>query len=328
MKLVDVVAAYRDAGLCVLPAIAAEKRPTLKGWKAYQSRLPTNEELGRWFADANALCLVCGVVSGNLEMLDFDLAGEAFEAWHHAVETANPELLARLIIEQSPSGGRHVVYRCRSAVSGNLKLAQRRQVVDGPDEVTICGKRYQPRQDRDGSWHVLLTLIETRGEGGLFLCAPTPHYELLQGDFADLPVLTPSERELLLEAAWGLNQCVPEPVTPPTLSTAPADGRPGDDFNRRGDVRAVLQRHGWALAQAGDNQYWRRPGKTSGWTRHAQERRLLRLLQRRRALRTEPCLLAVLGLRHARPWRRFRVRSVSAPQSGVWKRSATGGERS
>ena len=34
----------------------------------------------------------------------------------------------------------------------------------------------------------------------------------------------------------------------------------------RGDVRAVLQRHGWALAQAGDNQYWRRPGKTAGWS--------------------------------------------------------------
>ena len=74
----------------------------------------------------------------HLEMLDFDLGGEAFEAWHQAVETADPDLLARLIIEQSPSGGRHVVYRCQSAVSGNLKLAQRRQVVDGPDEVTIC----------------------------------------------------------------------------------------------------------------------------------------------------------------------------------------------
>ena len=27
-----------------------------------------------------------------------------------------------------------------------------------------------------------------------------------------------------------------------------------------------LQRHGWALAKAGDNEYWRRPGKTSGWS--------------------------------------------------------------
>ena len=59
-------------------------------------------EVDRWFADAEAVCLICGAVSGNLEMLDFDLGGEAFEAWRQAVEAANPSLLARLVIEQSP----------------------------------------------------------------------------------------------------------------------------------------------------------------------------------------------------------------------------------
>ena len=42
--------------------------------------------------------------------------------------------------------------------------------------------------------------------------------------------------------------------------------RPGDDFNTRGDVRAVLQKHGWTSLdiQPGGNEYWRRPGKTEG----------------------------------------------------------------
>jgi predicted DNA-binding transcriptional regulator AlpA len=44
-------------------------------------------------------------------------------------------------------------------------------------------------------------LIETRGEGGLFLCAPTPGYTLLQGTFANVPLLTAAERETLIEAA-------------------------------------------------------------------------------------------------------------------------------
>lgn len=266
MNLAEVANTYIRAGLCALPARAAKKRPTVPTWKPYQERLPSGAEIARWFTDADAVCLVCGAVSGNLELLDFDLAGEAFEAWQQAVDTADASLLARLVIEQSPSGGWHVVYRCESPISGNLKLAERRQLVDGPDDVTIAGKSYRPRQDADGSWHVLLTLIETRGEGGLFLCAPTPGYELFQGNFAGLSVLTEGERELLLETAWGLNQCLPEPVAPPMNSTTTADGRPGDDFNARGDVRAVLQRHGWALAQAGDNEYWRRPGKTSGWS--------------------------------------------------------------
>jgi hypothetical protein len=266
MNLTKAAEAYRRAGLCALPARVQEKRPALSGWKAYQARLPTEDEIARWFGDAGGLCLICGAVSGNIEMLDFDLGGEAFPAWCEAVAGENPDLLARLVIEQSPSGGRHVVYRSQSSVSGSLKLAQRRQTVDGAEEVTIAGKKYRPRQYANGIWYVLLTLIETRGEGGLFLCAPTPGYELLQGDFANLPLLTEAERELLLAAAWASNQCLPEPVAEPVATSTTTEGRPGDDFNQRGDVRSVLQRHGWALAQAGENEYWRRPGKTSGWS--------------------------------------------------------------
>ena len=266
MSIRDTVIDYRQAGLCVLPAILAQKRPAVSSWKVFQTRMPTEIEVSRWFEQDQAVCLICGAISGNLEMLDFDLGGEAFQAWYDAVERADPDLLSRLVIEQSPSGGWHVAYRCQAPVCGNMKLAHRRQIVDGPDEVAIGGKSYRPRQDADGQWYVLLTLIETRGEGGLFLCAPTPGYELLQGDFAELPVLDESQRDLLLEAAWSLNEHVPEPVNQSGSTSESADGRPGDDFNERGDVRAVLRRHGWTLVKGGDNEYWRRPGKTSVWS--------------------------------------------------------------
>jgi hypothetical protein len=242
--------------------------------------LPTLEEVTAWFdGPQSGLCLVCGGVSGNLEMLDFDLGGEAFQAWYELVRTRNAPLLARLVIEQSPSGGWHVVYRCHEPVSGNLKLAERKQIAPGPDPVTIAGKTYKPRCDADGRWYVLLTLIETRGEGGLFLCSPTPGYELLQGDLAELPTLSEAERETLLEAAWSLGEHDETEASAPireatdekcsSSDPSPAadrapGSRPGDDFNERGDLRAVLRRHGWTLAKAGENEYWRRPGKTSG----------------------------------------------------------------
>ena len=70
----------------------------------------------------------------------------------------------------------------------------------------------------------------------------------------------------MLETAWALNECTPDVVELPTFSGEPAESRPGDDFNERGDIRDVLRRHGWTLAQAGENEYWRRPGKTSGWS--------------------------------------------------------------
>jgi hypothetical protein len=40
--------------------------------------------------------------------------------------------------------------------------------------------------------------------------------------------------------------------------------RPGDDFNNRADIAALLVHHGWSLARDGENQHWRRPGKVAG----------------------------------------------------------------
>jgi hypothetical protein len=250
-ELLDMAAGYLAAGLCVLPAKRAEKRPTVGQWKRYRERLPTEAELSAWFANGpDAVCIVCGAVSGHAEMIDFDAGGELFEAWSGRIA---PELMARLAVETTQRGGRHVFYRCEAPVCGNMKLAQRRT-----GDKTV-------------------TLIETRGEGGLFLCTPTAGYEAVQGDLKSPPLLTEAERDALLAAAWELNEYVPEPVgetrrtegrqavTPVPQGMVQGE-RPGDDFNARGDVRAVLERAGWARVREGENEYWRRPGKISGWS--------------------------------------------------------------
>ena len=243
-----------------MPARLPEKRPAIGSWKDYQGRLPTAAEVGAWFAnEQQGCCLICGVVSGNLELIDFDCAGEAFAPWSALVATEVPGLLERLVIEQSPSGGWHVVYRCTEPVSGNLKLAQRREDLDGPAPVERFGKTCHPRRGRDGRWHLILTQIETRGEGGLFLCASTPRYQLVQGAFTSVPLLSAAEREVLLRCAWSLTAVLPEAIDP---QPAGASDRPGDDFNRSGDLPALLAHHGWTLIHDGANQHWCRPGKT------------------------------------------------------------------
>jgi hypothetical protein len=268
------------AGLCTLPAIrwGDQKRVALATWKPYQSRLPSDEEIGQWFGNGvTAMCFVCGAVSGNLEMIDFDLGGEAFEPWREAVEAQAPGLIERLVMESTPSGGRHVVYRCTGPVSGNLKLAQRRIVSGGEDEIVVGTKAFRPRRDASGDWVVDVTMIETRGQGGLFLCAPSDGYELLQGDFRDLPAITAEEREVLLGCAWALDE-IPKPVVDGPvrrlggsqeeakrkISGSGATVRPGDDYNERGEPRDVLRAHGWTLVRSGENEYWRRPGKSAG----------------------------------------------------------------
>lgn len=239
MNFLESAKAYLSAGLSVLPAKREQKRPALSGWKSFQTELPTSEQVAHWFAtEQEAVCLVTGAVSGNLELLDFDFEAELYDAW---AEQIPPELLDRLVIESSKSGGRHVVYRCKEPVCGNIKLAQ-----DRPD-----GQ--------------IRTYIETRGEGGLFLCCPTPGYDLIQGDLTKIPVLLADERECLLEAAWKLNRIAAE-IHVPASDFPPADLRPGDDFNQRGNVREVLAKHGWKCVKQGENEYWRRPGKSNGWS--------------------------------------------------------------
>ncbi len=291
--MIDAALAYLRSGLCVLPAILAEKRPALSAWKQYQSRLPTERQVNVWFANGASLCILTGAVSGNLEMIDFDFEGELFSPWAERVATEAPGLLDRLLVERSQSGGRHVIYRCQSAIPGNLKLAQRVVQAADDQELVICGKKYRPRRVEE-RFEVTCTLIETRGQGGLFLCHPTPGYVLEQGRFQDLPVLTEAERKILMEAAWSLNEAVP----PVETGAGPNEmcGRPGDEYNDRGDVRALLLRHGWQCAGGGENERWRRPGKDQGWSATLARPRVLCFLVQCRALRAQPSLFAIRRL--------------------------------
>ena len=163
-SLHSAAADYLAAGLCVLPARRVEKRPAVDRWSQFGKRLPTEAEVSAWFANPrnqpDAVCIVCGQVSGNGEMIDFDAGGELFDAWTQRIGS---DLLARLVIETTQRDGRHVYYRCDQEICGNMKLSQRR---DG-EKIT--------------------TLIETRGEGGLILCAPTAGYEIVQGDLSSPP---------------------------------------------------------------------------------------------------------------------------------------------
>ncbi|MCY3018493.1 MAG: AAA family ATPase [Planctomycetota bacterium] len=270
--LTDTALVYLRAGLSALPADRTKKFPKLATWKKYQKQLPTEQEARGWFGNgADGLCIVAGKVSGNLEMVDFDYQAEFFEAWRARVLEQAPHQLETLFQERSQSGGRHVVYRCESPVDGNMKLARRRVLVPGSGEYVYLGNgKARPKQESDRKalkavqegeqWVIHPCMIETRGEGGLFLCTPTAGYEMMHGNLASPTVLMVEERDILLSAARSLDEHPPEVVTGP-MRSAPSDARPGDDYNARGDVRGVLETHGWTLTRRGENEHWCRPGK-------------------------------------------------------------------
>jgi hypothetical protein len=189
------------------------------------------------------VAIVTGAVSGGLTVLDFD-APALFAPWVEQVQPQAPALVSTLPVVQTPSGGYHVYLRCAGVVQGNQKLAV--------DPARPGGK---------------YTLIETRGEGGYVLAPPSTGYTLLQGDLTAIPVVDARAYALLLDAARHFSRAAVAPHRPTRARPARSrDGsRPGDDFNRRGDVLPILERHGWRrVRQRGAESYWRRPGKRLG----------------------------------------------------------------
>ena len=223
-----------EAGLSIVPAINGEKRP-VTSWKQYQSRLPNLDEFD--YSAFQRVGIVCGKVSGNLEVIDFDDGGSQFNAWSQLVASCDPELLFRLVIEQTPSGGYHVLYRC-TEIGGNVKLASK----------------------QDGT-----VLIETRGQGGFVVCAPSDGYKVTSETLLNaIPEIMPEDRKTLIDCARALNvRQVKE--WKPRQSDSKSDWhlRPGDDFNERVNFPQWLAARGWVNVVG---NWWRRPGKDQGWS--------------------------------------------------------------
>jgi hypothetical protein len=98
-----------------------------------------------------------------------------------------------------------------------LKLLKEREINPGDAaavkkalpflKVIVAGKECAPHLI-NGKFIVIVTLIETRGEGGQFLAEPSPGYKLIQGSFADIPEITAKERNTLIDTARSLNEWV------------------------------------------------------------------------------------------------------------------------
>jgi len=94
---------YHGKGLCVIPLNG--KRPSLKSWKAYQTRRPTEDELRGWKKSGflGNVGIVCGKVSNNLIVLDFDGLGA-----YGAFAAIFPELAQSFTVATGSGNGKHV----------------------------------------------------------------------------------------------------------------------------------------------------------------------------------------------------------------------------
>lgn len=258
------------SGLQFMP-VRLNKQPIVKGWQTSTER--------HNLSNCEAVGLVCGTPSGGIEVIDVDekysLDGKLFERYKTAIHLADKNLLKKLVVQKTKSGGYHLIYRCQK-ISGNLKLANR-PTTDEEKKFTYeetykaelaasktdedARKKAQKASDNDK----VRVLLETRGEGGYVMCTPTEGYELVHGDYYSISEINEEERETLLNTARQFNEVVEEVYVPQKKSLAKIQGlTPFDDYNQRGDVVGLLEGHGWrVVGRKGAKTIFLRPGQTS-----------------------------------------------------------------
>ena len=246
-EIKDKAKEYLKAQLSVIPT-KEDKLPALPTWKPYQSQRIKEDEVEGLFTGANVkgLAIICGAISGGLEVIDVDTkhdtTGSLWDELRALIEDNLPELYSRLVIAQTKSGGYHIYYRC-SSIAGNLKLST--------------------KKNRE-------VLIETRGEGGYVIAPTTPGYKYIQGEPGNIPTITPEEREILFSISKSFNELeeIKPKVNTTTSTTYNSTGlSPFEDYNQRGDIVGLLESKGWrVVSQRGERINLLRPGSTDSKT--------------------------------------------------------------
>lgn len=138
---------YRDAGLQVVPAhypmrTASDKRPSLSGWKEFQTTSVPESTFNSWFPDNKPnMGVITGAISGNLIVIDIDdyRSGLGAEWWQSITNDFEPETWC----QTTGGGGRQYFFRAPEGY------------------VTPTGKT---------------PIADIRGEGGFAMLPPSKHY--------------------------------------------------------------------------------------------------------------------------------------------------------
>lgn len=265
-QILDAALAFTQAGCSVVPAAADGSKAPAGKWQRWQAERPSAAQVTQWLSNGHydGFGVICGAVSGGLEMLE--LEGRAVAAGVHIAyrdalaDHGLGDLWRRIATgytETTPSGGLHILYRVNGTARPNTKLARRPATA-----AELAGKPGEK----------IKVLIETRGEGGFTITAPSAcrthptgkAWRPGSGSPATIATISEEERDALHAVASLLDQ---SPVQQVQLPRSAADGqsgdRPGDDYAARASWQDILAPHGWRCVSAlGPGAHgWRRPGK-------------------------------------------------------------------
>lgn len=240
------------AGLSITP-VNSNKKSTVS-WAEFQNEIVSVDVAEKIFSRAWGVAVIGGKVSGNIECIDFDTHGK--EEWKIEInnifeqftnEPGVKHILSthNVYIERSLRGGIHLIYRYENEgkCQGNLKLA---------------------------NWDVENVMIETRGEGGYFVVAPSPGYTPEHGDLLSLSVLEEEQRDYLIEITKRFTKVVLKNADNSETETTAyeyTDPVTWFNWNKANYAKQILKDEGWVYVGFNEHdkvEQWRRPGKSDG----------------------------------------------------------------
>lgn len=265
-NFVKLAKAYSKAGYSVIP-VGTNKIPTIREWSKYQDTPMTEKECELHFATAYGMALICGG-KHSLTTIDIDLKNDLSGDLYERIKKKLPkEILKKLYVQRTQSGGYHFVFSCPEKVDSNKKLASRFTTPDERHQVymeNFENPLTRPKALKIAFNHTSLCTIETRGTGGYILINPTKGYTHVYGKIS---VLSGEEYDIVLDTMREFNEI---------SRVAPKDSRrnihdslwkvsPFEDYNNRGDVAHLLETNGWSQLRTGGskNLRFKRPGKSS-----------------------------------------------------------------
>jgi putative DNA primase/helicase len=260
---------WYDAGMSVVAVRDdGSKRPQFDSWKGLQLRRASRSLVEKWFTGNPTwgVGLICGKISGGLEMTEIEAARSGTEfldlidgaVRRHGVLDVWDMLQDKGYCEVTPSGGFHFLYRIADeVVPGNTKIAM--------------------------SADSKVTYAETRGEGGFVATAPshgTVHpsgdsWSVISGQLGVVPTITWEQRCALHAAIKEAldERTLPEYTRPAGIGAYDRSqgDRPGDAFNDDPTVSIgdILTRNGWKFLKAGAGQEFFVHPMSSDMTTHS-----------------------------------------------------------
>lgn len=178
MNLKETANDYLKLGLNPVPVAKGSKVPIREG----HINPITESEIDDY--NWQEIGISTGYASGNLEALDFDLKNseDPDKFLQDYKDLVGEELLQKLVVQITPSGGYHFIYRC-DVVESSQKLAK----------------------NEEGH-----AILETRGIGGYIKCYPSEGYEVVKKSFEEIPYISSEERFRLFVSGRKLNKLIKE----------------------------------------------------------------------------------------------------------------------